>query len=517
MGRRPLGIPSWLPWPGVRARAALGALIASAIAFSVIALWVEDSVHRQLLGRARERAGTAVENVQSKIPNSPDESYQDATYVVMTVDGRWLRSNKMFQVYETGAYRTGLVPFTPQDEVALDQEMTEHPDRVNPFGPITATFPPGLGPGPESSALKGRTLQFYRGVTNPLSSDQIAQYSGVVGLPNQSLTIYVMVDPQEADKTAAAVTSLLRYLAPAASLCVALTAWLVTGLALRPVESIRRRMAEIGDGAYHERVPVPPGRDRIARLAETTNDTLDQLERSLTEQRRLVADASHELRSPLAALRSSLEVPLAHPEQADWPAVAAGALAETERLQELADDLLLLARTEEAGRAGAQGAAGAVAREPGSVELHDLVAEQLAERAHLDRVPAYRFELAEATVPGREVLVGRLVRNLLDNAARHAGSTVTVRLRTADGWAELTVDDDGPGIPAADRERIFDRFVRLDTARNRAAGGAGLGLALVRTIAGTLGGSVAAEEPPVGRGAHLVVRLPLIGEAQGGS
>ncbi|MFE0464303.1 sensor histidine kinase [Kitasatospora sp. NPDC058965] len=491
-----------MPRPGVRARAALGALVASAIAFGVAALWVGQEVHDRMLQQARTRAGTAVENVASKIPNSPDEAYQATTFVVMTEDGRWLRSNKMFDVYREAGYHTGMVPITAAEQQQQDELAVAHPEQYNPFGIVALHFPPGLGPGPESTALKGRTVDFYRVVSNPVTSAQLAQYSGISGLPDQSLTVFVMIDPQEAEQTTAAVTDLLRYLAPAASLCVALTAWLVTGLALRPVESIRRRMAEIGDGAFHERVPVPPARDGIARLAETTNSTLDRLERALTEQRRLVADASHELRSPLAALRNSLEVPLTHPEQADWPAVVAGALAETERLQELADDLLLLARTEEAAHLG-------------TVELHDLVAEQLAERTHAGPLPAYRQDLADATVPGREVLVGRVVRNLLDNAARHAAGTVTVRLRAVDGWAELTVADDGPGIPAADRERVFDRFVRLDTARNRATGGAGLGLALVRTIATGLGGTATAAEPPSGHGAHLVVRLPLA--ADGGN
>ncbi|MFE9424941.1 sensor histidine kinase [Kitasatospora sp. NPDC006697] len=486
-----------LPRPGVRTRAALGALVAALITFGAAGYWIGQVVHQRLLAQTRERAYTALENVSARIPDSTDEPYLDTTYVVMTEDGRWLRSDKLYEVYRNSGYGTGLVPFTEADQDRMNLALAADPTRpFNPFGPFPMHFPPGLGPGPESAALKGRTLDFYRDVTNPLTSEQIARYSGISGLPAQTLTVYVMVDPRQAEQTSAAIIALLRYLTPAAALVVALTAWVVTGLALRPVESIRRRMARIGEGAFHERVPVPAARDGIARLAETTNSTLDRLERALTEQRRLVADASHELRSPLAVLRNSLEVPLAHPERADWPAVVAGALVETERLQELADDLLLLARAEEADPAG-------------EVDLHDLVAEQLAERAHTDPRTALRHELAEAVVPGREVLVGRLVRNLLDNAVRHAATTVTVRLRTADGWAELTVDDDGPGIPAADRERVFDRFVRLDSARHRAAGGAGLGLALVRTIAAGLGGTAAAEEPPSGRGAHLVVRLPM--------
>ncbi|MHA6758581.1 sensor histidine kinase [Streptacidiphilus sp. PAMC 29251] len=302
--------------------------------------------------------------------------------------------------------------------------------------------------------------------------------------------------------SAQATRILAAYVTPAAALFVALIAWLVTGFALRPVEDIRVRMARIGAGEFHERVPVPPSGDGIARLAVTTNATLDKLDSALTEQRRLVADAAHELRSPIAVLRSSLEVALADGgTEPEWPEVVSGALTDTERLQALAEDLLLLADADRA-RSGER-----------TVELQDLVAEQVAERMHgrpgpvggpLIRV----VEAQRATVRGNELRVGRLLRNLLDNAARHAVAEVTVSLLVVDGEAVLSVCDDGPGIPAADRERVFDRFVRLDDARDRAHGGAGLGLALVRAIAQGLGGGVTAEPPVSGRGARLVVRLP---------
>ncbi|MFD0345050.1 sensor histidine kinase [Kitasatospora aburaviensis] len=396
------------------------------------------------------------------------------------------------------------MPIDPGARRSREGELTS-PHCCESVDEVAILLPSDVVPNLASWRLRGRTVHFYRTLAGPFTGDQLATYSGVTGLPPQWLTVVVLVDTQEAEQAAATVTQALGvYLAPAASLFVALTAWLVTGLAL--VESIRRGMAGSARARSTNASRCRP-RDAVARLAATTNTTLDRLERALAEQRRLVADASHELRSPLAALRSTLEVPLAHPAQADWPAVVAGALTDTERLQDLADDLLLLARTRDAGADGAA---------EGTVELHDLVTEQLAERGHTDPGLTFRFEPleglgeeAEVVVPGREVLVGRILRNVLDNAARHAVGTVTVRLGVTDGWARLEVDDDGPGIPAADRERVFDRFVRLDTARNRAVGGAGLGLALVRTIATSLGGTATAEHPPHGHGAHLVVRLPL--------
>ncbi|MFJ9523138.1 sensor histidine kinase [Kitasatospora sp. NPDC101801] len=476
---------------GVRARAALASLVAAAIAFGVAAVLVGGAVQDSLHLRAEDRAFTAFENVSVKIPGTPEEAYQSDPYVVLAEDGRWLRSFGLTDPRSKGL-SFGLDPVGPR--------LLE-PVADLSFGPVTLDFPSDAGLAFGLPEQTGTSLQFYRSRTaDTFTSAQLERYSGIVGLPDQQLSVYTLVDTAQAERTSATVTRLLAwYVAPGASLFVALMAWLVTGLALRPVEAIRRQMAVIGDGAFHRRVPVPRARDEIFLLAGTTNTTLSKLETALAEQRRLVADASHELRSPLAALRSSLEVPLTHPQQADWPAVVAGALTDTERLQQLADDLLLLADTEE-GRPV-----------EGMVALHDLVAEQLAERTVTDPALTCHGDLAEATVAGREVLVGRLLRNLLDNAARHAAATVTVTLRTVDGRAELTVADDGPGIPAADRDRVFDRFVRLDADRTRAAGGAGLGLALARTIATTLGGTVAATEPPSGHGAHLVVSLPTAG------
>ncbi|WP_395292277.1 sensor histidine kinase [Kitasatospora hibisci] len=510
----PLGQPfgAYRPWrswrPGVRLRAALAALLASAVAFGFAAFRVGHTVQEELERGAVARAGLTVQDVAHKIPDSSDEPFQDGAYAVLAEDGRWLRSSRLSDAFHDEAPRLGLLPIDPGAKRSrIESELTS-PHCCESVDEVAIRLPSDVVPNLGSWRLRGLTVRFYRTLAGPFTSDQLAKYSGVTGLPPQWLTVVVLIDTQEAEQTTETVTWVLGvFLAPGASLFVALTAWLVTGLALRPVESIRRGMARIGAGAFHERVPVPPSRDAVARLAATTNTTLDRLERALAEQRRLVADASHELRSPLAALRSTLEVPLAHPAQADWPAVVAGALTDTERLQDLADDLLLLARTQEAGADGTK---------EGTVELHDLITEQLAERGHTDPGLTFRFEpledpgeRAEVVVPGREALVGRILRNLLDNAARHAAGTVTVRLGVTDGCARLEVDDDGPGIPAEDRERVFDRFVRLDTARNRAAGGAGLGLALVRTIATSLGGTATAEPPPYGHGAHLVVRLPL--------
>ncbi|AOP49731.1 sensor histidine kinase [Streptomyces lydicus] len=273
---------------------------------------------------------------------------------------------------------------------------------------------------------------------------------------------------------------------------VAGVTWLVTRRALRPVEGIRAEMAAITASTdLSRRVPEPAARDEIARLARTTNETLAALEASVERQRRFVADASHELRSPIASLRTQLEVGAAHPELLDVP----GAVADTVRLQRLAADLLLLARLD----AGERPAGGR------RVDLAALVREETAQRAG-DRVPVRVGPSEGLEVAGSRSQLGRVLGNLLDNAQRHAASSVEVAVVRDGAWAVLRVEDDGPGVPAAERERIFERFVRLDDARARDDGGAGLGLAIARDVAVRHGGSLAVRE-----GAVFELRLPVAG------
>ncbi|MHA4813714.1 sensor histidine kinase [Streptomyces aculeolatus] len=286
--------------------------------------------------------------------------------------------------------------------------------------------------------------------------------------------------------------------------------WLVTRRALRPVEGIRGEMAAITASTdLSRRVPEPATRDEVARLARTTNETLTALEESVERQRRFVADASHELRSPIASLRTQLEVAAAHPELLDLD----GAVADTVRLQHLAADLLLLARLD-AGEepAGKPVALGTLVR----MEVERRNAEGGAGGAEEPegRVAVVAGELADATVSGSRSQLERVLGNLLDNAARHAAGRVDVRVRREGAWAVLEVADDGAGVPPADRERIFERFVRLDDARSRDEGGAGLGLAIVRDVVVRHGGTIGVAEAP-GGGALFTVRLPLSGSTDG--
>jgi signal transduction histidine kinase len=221
---------------------------------------------------------------------------------------------------------------------------------------------------------------------------------------------------------------------------------------------------------------------------------LERLERAAAAQQQFVTDASHELRSPVAVIRSQVEVAVREADDADWPAVADRVLAEDSRLEAIVDDLLALAK----------GAAEPTGGRHVDVDLDDVV---MAQSDRHRSAPVDTSAVHPARLSADPVALDRLIGHLLDNAARH-GDQVVVGLRVANGHAVLTVDDDGAGVEPGDRERIFDRFTRLDASRARDRGGAGLGLPVVRQVAQHHGGTVEVSEGP-GGGARLEVKLPL--------
>jgi signal transduction histidine kinase len=249
-------------------------------------------------------------------------------------------------------------------------------------------------------------------------------------------------------------------------------------------------------GDLGRRVRVPDSGDEITELAVTMNEMLARLDRSVRRQSQFTADAAHELRTPLASMRTQLEVQLAHPDRLDWRRSCENAVLDVTRMEVLAADLLLLSKLDADQPAGSE-----------PVALADLVTAHVAARVRHDVEVRTEIE-AMPVVRGHAGRLERVLRNLVDNAERHAKSRVTITLTASGGESVLTVEDDGPGIPAEQRERVFDRFVRLDEDRAREDdGGSGLGLAIAAEIARTHGGSLRLADGT--SGARLELRLPL--------
>lgn len=314
-------------------------------------------------------------------------------------------------------------------------------------------------------------------------------------LEDEDRILLVGVAIDDDGDTIATVTLLLSIAVPVLVLLVGIITWLVVGRALAPVDRIRSEVDHITADRLDRRLPVPHSGDEIAALATTMNAMLARLDAASQAQRRFISDASHELRSPLATIRQHAELSQAHPEATSVQDLASVVHEEGLRLQGLVDALLLLARLDE-GDSGTRG----------PVDLDDCALTEVA-RLRSAGLPVDGSKIGPARLQGDARLLGQLVRNLADNAARHARGRVAIGVFERDGRAVLTVEDDGDGVPPQERERIFERFVRLDEARSRDAGGSGLGLAIVRGIAEAADGDVRVDDSPSG-GARFTASFP---------
>lgn len=411
-------------------------------------------------------AADSAPSIADSVPSGADSAPSGAVIAPRSADSSASTSNSAGDVYPAPPTAPGLaiapaVPFPalPNDPAAGDEKMRR----------IVV-----VGPAPMATRAQSATVAM-RG--------------------EGDVTVTADASTQSIREATTATTRLLLVAAPLLLLLVAASTWFATGRALRPVEAIRGEFTRLTAQNLGRRVPVPRTGDEIARLAATLNDTLSRLEQATRRERQFVADASHELRSPLANVRTPLEVAARYPDRADWPDVAAGALEDLDRLESLITDLLTLARLDTGPE---------IPLTP--LDLGELVREVTERRP--PGPAAWTVEADDDTVvAGHRTHLARLLTNLLDNADAHAASSATLRLHAADGHAVLDVRDDGPGIPPAERERVFERFARLDTARTRAAGGTGLGLALARDIATLHGGTLTVADSE--RGAHIRLRLPL--------
>ncbi|GAA3348594.1 ATP-binding protein [Amorphoplanes nipponensis] len=300
------------------------------------------------------------------------------------------------------------------------------------------------------------------------------------------------------DGTEAVIAAMLVGL-PLLAVVVGAATFFFVGRTLHPVEDMRAQAASITSRNLHTRLPVPAADDEVAALASTMNTMLDRIEAASAAQRRFVADASHELRSPLATVQANADL-LDGAGLDEAPARSVARIRrESARMARLVEDLLLLARVDDDGLR--------VRRE--DVDLDDLAYAERERIAVQHPRLTVRADIEPVRVTGDADALQRVLRNLVDNAARHAAGTVTLTVRVVDGAAEVRVSNDGPPIPEDDRERIFDRFVRLDDSRSRAAGGTGLGLPIARDIVTAHGGALTVDDLDVG--AAMRISLPLPG------
>ena len=335
----------------------------------------------------------------------------------------------------------------------------------------------------------------------PITGDQKDDPFHVVAFgaqtPRGRITAYVALSLDGVYETVAATKKTLQISFPILLFIVAVASWFFVGAALRPVDAMQRKVSEIGDGDLSRRIPEPPVDDEIGRLARSMNLMLDRLQGSSDRQRRFVADASHELQSPLAASLADLEVALAHPSSVQWETLAESLVDDNRQMTRLVSDLLFLAKSD----------SGVKLAQFTAVDLDDIVRTEALRLRPRSPVRIDLTSVVPVEVRGNADQLARVVRNLLENASRYAASEILVELRKGDGFASLAVQDDGPGIEAAERARVFDRFARLDDSRSRHSGGSGLGLSIAREILDGHGGTVGIEQSLAG--ARFVVRIPL--------
>lgn len=324
----------------------------------------------------------------------------------------------------------------------------------------------------------------------------------VTAVPVGSETVLVGTSLGRVDQSVHVLRIVAVILSPLGVLVMGLATYWIVGRTLHPVAGLRKGAEEItAADLADQRLPVPDAQDEVQRLAVTLNAMLDRIDVATKRQRTFVGDAAHELRSPLASLRVQLEVAQRLPPE-DWNATLRDSLADVGRLEQLVDDLLAMARLDESG---------GVLRHRELVELDVLVADTVAEYGRA-RVPV-TADTAPMIVDGDPNGLRRVLVNLTDNAVRYAASGVTVSMSAGEHTAgqatvQIEVVDDGPGIPAHERQRVFDRFYRVGGSRSRESGGTGLGLPIVREVVRAHGGSVRlADNQP---GLRAVVMLPVV-------
>ena len=346
----------------------------------------------------------------------------------------------------------------------------------------------------EKSALSELRPDPGKTITDSVSSlqsigdtDEFLIVASGVQTDEGSFTVIVASTVQIQADSVATVAWFLLGATPLLLVVVGAAVWFLVGRSLRQVERIRGQVARINASRLSERVEVPVTHDEIHRLAQTMNSMLDKLQASDAEQRRFVSDASHELRSPLATISAGLEIAAADPSGETWRGLQDMLSGETARMRYLVDDLLTLAKANDGG----------IHVMAEDVDLDDVLATEIRRLRPLTS-HAIKASLVPARVTGDTHRLGQVLRNVLDNADRHARSAITIELTASPDAVVVVIDNDGDPVPEDDRERIFERFVRLDESRSRESGGSGLGLAIAAGIMAAHHGTITTTQTPTG-------------------
>jgi two-component system, OmpR family, sensor kinase len=320
-----------------------------------------------------------------------------------------------------------------------------------------------------------------------------------VSTPAGKRIVVVGTSTEDRDDAIEDLLQLLLIALPGALILASIAGYFLAAAALRPVEAMRARAAEISTAAPEERLPVPDTRDEVARLGQTLNEMLSRIGDAMARERAFVADAGHELRTPLAILRAELDLALAQGRSPDeLRAALASAAEETDRLTQLSEDLLTIAQTE-GGRLPLR------LEELALVDIFEPVERRFARRAEEAGRKIEVGEGGDLELRGDLLRLDQAVGTLVDNALRYGGGTITLSARRAGEAVEIHVADEGKGFPPDFIEHAFERFTRAPGARE---GGSGLGLAIVATVADAHGGSARAANLPTG-GADVEIVIPL--------
>ena len=447
----------WLKQLSISARSATVSAVAVLVALALAGSVLDVALYRYLLAGVDDATAGRVRSIVSSLDTNPPDGLDDALLT------------------------------TSQRVVAIQL--------VGPNGEVVKRV--GAAPATPLVPVDRFDYNLLRGLSDDAVANDDMRVSGQrVNTAHGTYTVIVGGGSEAVEAIARTVALLLACGAPIIVGVAAAVSYRLVRRSLQSVDAIRSRVAEISASDLAERVPVPGSRDEISALAVTMNEMLTRIEAGHRAQQRFVGDASHELRSPLTTIISGLEAAEDHPEILDTGLASNILLPEAHRMRTLIDDLLLLARADEHR----------LVTHAKEVSVNEVAEAEVA-RARHDASCAIHSVTKPAPVLGDSAAISRLIRNLLDNAVRHATSRVDVCVGSRDREAVIEISDDGPGIGPEDRTRVFERFVRLDSDRSRSSGGAGLGLAIVAEVVAAHGGTVTIEDRS-GRGTTMLVSLP---------